>query len=252
MSSSSVTGGVSPDTLSGGGGAGGRVTVAPLAAVAALGLAVIGAEAGILDFESLPEPTTPSGNPVSMYVDPLAFHMGFKFSSEGFYSPSSGDPFANVWSYYTLGPNPSTYSPGYPYGINGERALGTPMDSNSYLGSWKIERDDGGEWMFGGAQFTAVHNNPAGQPFRIVGWRDGVEVYDITTELVVTSQTFVGAQVGSVAVDHIVLTYRHLWPSGALTSRWFTTDDLHYELVPAPGALVLLSMRGLMRHRRRD
>ncbi len=80
----------------------------------------------------------------------------------------------------------------------------------------------------------------------------GATVYDISTPLVAYEQLFFGAQVGAISVDKVVMTYRRFTPNGTEYSRWFTMDDMHYELVPAPGALVLLSMGGLLRQRRRD
>ncbi len=124
-----------------------------LAAIA-LGAAATPVIGDILDFESLPYPTTYvswSGGTVS---DPLGSYMGFKFGSVNFLPPDS--PYTGVWFDYTI-TSPPDYSLGYPYGINGGRALGVPMAASTYLCSFSVEREDSGEWMFGGAQFSPVH-----------------------------------------------------------------------------------------------
>lgn len=222
-------------------------------ALGSLAIAAVapGLNAGILDFESLPEPTYYTGQTV--HFDPLEFYMGFRFSSVNYIPPHHTQPeLANVWFDYTLGPVPN-YDFGYPFGINGDRALGTPFYHPMYPATYSVERQDGGEWMFGGAQVCSLYfYETDGSPFRVVGWRDGVEVYNITTELVPAEQLFFGAQVSSIAVDKVVMTYRVFYSDGTENHRPFLLDDMHYELVPAPGALALLSMCGLLRRRQRD
>ncbi len=216
-------------------------------------LACVGAqvEGGILDFESLPYPTTAINGSGGYVYDPFGSHMGFRFSSENFFPPSVNSPFANVWFDYALTSAPYNIA-GYAFGINGARALGVPQYDPFTLTSWNIEREDGGEWMYGGAQFSPVNQGADNTTlFRIVGWRDGAEVYNISTFLVYSQQLFFGAQVNDIPVDRVVMTYHKLPPPTFDLSRWFTMDDMHYQLVPAPGALVLLSLCGLLQHRHR-
>lgn len=216
----------------------------------ALGAAGTSVEGGVLDFESLQYPTTFLDQIGGIDVDPFELHMGFKFSSENFYPPALNHPFANVWYDYALTDTPS-YNHGFVHGINGARALGTPIYAVASLSTFSIEREDGGEWMFGGAQFTRV-NFPYSGTYRLVGLHGNDTVYDINTTLSATAQLFYGAQVDAIAVDRVVMTYRWTSSVGNVFSMPFIMDDMHYELVPAPGALVLLSMCGLLRQRRRD
>ena len=228
------------------GGAGITCTLAAIA----LGAAATPVIGGILDFESLPYPTYYASVTGGMVYDPLGSYGGFKFSSENFFPPGSSSLFANVWFDYTLTSTPS-YNDGYVYGINGARALGVPLYNTTSLSTFSIERENGGEWMFAGAQFTRVVFTHPTAVFRMVGWRDGAVVYDISTLLPYYEQLSFGAQVDAIAVDKVVMTFRHVWPNGTVYSTWFTMDDMHYELVPAPGALVLFSMCGLLRRRQR-
>ncbi len=228
-------------------GLGGTVFQRALAGVI-ICAAATSVEGDILDFEALPYPTA-SANPDGGTVgDPFGSHMGFRFSSVNFFPP--GALFAGVWFDYAL-TNTPYYGSGYPYGINGARALGTPMYASAQPCTLSIEREDGGEWMFEGAQFCRVMFFHPSAVFRIVGWRDGGVVYDTSTLLPDHEQLFFGAQVGTVAVDKMVMTFRYFSSSGTQYSTWFTMDDMHYELVPAPGALVLLGMCGLLRRRQR-
>ncbi len=230
---------------------GGARCVRDTLAAIAIGAASASATGDILDFESLPYPTYFPASTGGMVSDPLASHMGFRFSSENFFPPGSSSLFANVWLDYALTDTPY-YENGYPYGINGERALGVPMYDPWNPCTFSIEREDGGEWMFGGAQFSPVSLQLNDTVFRIAGWRDGVEVYNIGTHLIQQQQLFVGSTLSAIAVDRVVMTYRRVPPPSGVLSRWFTMDDMHYELVPAPGALVLLGVCGLMRRRQRS
>ena len=227
------------------GGAGITCTLAAIA----LGAAATPVIGGILDFESLPFPTTVVDNLARMVADPFSSHMGFMFSSENFYPPALNHPFANVWYDYAL-LDPPNYNIGLVYGINGARALGTPAYAAANLSTFSIEREDGGEWMFGGAQFSRINFGYNGT-YRLVGLRDNATVYDINTTLPAYSQLFYGAQVNAIAVDKVVMTYRWTSSVGNVLNMPFTMDDMHYELVPAPGALVLLGMGGLLRRGRR-
>ena len=144
------------------------------------------ASAGILTFDNLPSTyrsSTGNGEQLTNSVD------GFTFTSTTIVGVSQ-----NNWYYYNA-KNPHITNNGsnaYAIGVRGTTAMYSGYYDNSLSvpnATYNISRTDGSLWNFNQAVFTSVC---APGNIHLMGYRNGVQVLDITQGISNTQQTMVG------------------------------------------------------------
>lgn len=184
------------------------------------------ASAGIVTFDNLPPIADQysSGQRLMVPVD------GFSFTTSGTYYES---PFA--WYYYNPNSFTGTNLPALNIGVRGTTAIYSGWYQTAYP-TYRVSRTDGSLWQFNKAFFTAMWG--AGT-IHLIGFRDGVEVFNFTQSISNTQQTMVSMSSYPGPVQWIdTLKIGNDLP-GEYGNRHFIMDDMYYTL-PAPGAFALM------------
>jgi hypothetical protein len=203
------------------------------------------ASAAIVTFDNLPATNKSSTGTGQQLTDPVD---GFTFITS---TPSAG--FQNNWFYYN---SQNAYfvnsSSAYAIGVNGTTAMFSGWYGNNNNSTYNISRTDGGLWKFDQAVFTSAF---AMGNIRLMGYRNGVQVLDITQGISNTQQTMVSNssypgpddRIDTLKITNTVVNNSH--------GRHFIMDDMHYTLsVPAPSVLAMIGLAicGLGNRRRKD
>jgi len=194
------------------------------------------AHGSLCTFENLPAPTTATTSPpnTGFYWDYFSSYEGFQFTSS--YAPSNFQ-----WAYYDLVGGGGWA--GYDEGIVGDRALFTPWGAEASK-NYRIRRNE--LWFLNSIEVTSVWVSSTAV---IEGYRNGSLIYTYTTQL--TTAQRVKLNISQVypfteyAVDQI-----KIYSTGSLSSH-LVIDNIEYTVVPAPSALALLAVAGVIRRRRR-
>ena len=204
------------------------------------------ASAGILTFDNLPSTYRSSngnGEQLTNSVD------GFTFTSTTIVGVSQ-----NNWYYYNA-KNPHITNNGsnaYAIGVRGTTAMYSGYYDNSLSVpnvTYNISRTDGSLWNFNQAVFTSVW---APGNIHLMGYRNGVQVLDITQGISNTQQTMVGT--GSYPGPINWIDTLKITNTVAITPlRHFVMDDMYYTL-PAPSVLAIIGLAvcGTSNRRRKD
>ena len=189
-----------------------------------------------LTFEDLPEPTLPSSNFPFMISSPIEDYRGFQFLSNIAPSVPPWQTLAGRWAYYDM---KNVDFGGYDDGIVGDRALFTPFGSDA-VNQFRIRRDE--LWRFLGADLTTAWE---ALDLTFTGYRDGSVVWSLT--LSIPSMVRTRLEFDEAAIDTVKMS--GFSPNSPINH--FILDNLSYEIVPAPSALALLAVAGVVRRRRR-
>ncbi len=190
-------------------------------------------------FENLPAPTTPSLSPPN-----TGFYWDYLSSYEGFHFTSSYAPGNFQWAYYDL-VGGQGYG-GYDEGIIGDRALFTPWGSEQSK-NYRIGRNE--LWMLHSIEVTAVWLSST---VVIEGYRYGEGVFTYTAQL--TTAQRVKLNISSVypgPLNNITEIKIYSTIPNSLSSH-LAIDNIEYTVVPAPSALALLAVAGVVGRRRRS
>jgi len=219
-----------------------------LFAATVIASAVVPVNAEMLTFEDLPTPTVEVGQ--NLKVASLAPNYGgFTFTSNHYSQNDLPDIFDGRWGYYKMRAG-STFG-GFDEGIIGSRALFTPWGANEDY-AFSIARTEA--FMFEGAFITQVLRGEDDFNF------DGDERdYSILTVTGFVGDTAVYSL--STQVEYAVGQFRSFNTGMEVTRVEFSTntgaaialDNFTYSggAVPAPGALALLGLAGIVGRRRR-
>jgi hypothetical protein len=205
------------------------------------------ASAAIVTFDNLPATNKSSTGGGQLLTNPVD---GFTFTS----SAMNFGSYSN-WAYYN---SQNSYmnnsSPAYAIGVNGSTAMFSGYYHYNPNSTYNISRTDGGLWKFDQAVFTSVL--VVGN-IRLMGYRNGVQVLDITQGISNTQQTMVSNSSypgPDDQIDTLKITNTPVTGNGYY-DRHFIMDDMHYTLsVPAPSVLAMIGLAicGLGNRRRKD
>jgi len=187
-------------------------------------------------FENLPAPTTPSLSPPN-----TGFYWDYLSSYEGFHFTSSYAPGNFQWGYYDL-VGGQGYA-GYDEGIIGDRALFTPWGAEASK-NYRIRRDD--LWMLNSIEVTAVW---ASSTVVIEGYRYGEGVFTYIAQLATAQRVKLNISQVYPFTEYAVHQIK-IYSTGSLSSH-LAIDNIEYTVIPAPSALALLAVAGVVRRRRR-
>ena len=195
------------------------------------------AEVQTCTFEDLPEPDAISELNDTVRASPIRNYEGFQFVSN-LVVPANDETwqnFSGYWGYYAI--NDGVNFGGYDDGIVGDRALFTPYGAGAQ-NAFRISRDN--PWRFVGADITTAWTP---MTLTLTGYQDGLINWTHT----VTLQTMVRTRVeiDDLAIDTLKI-------SGFANVTHVIVDNLSYEVVPAPSALALLAVAGVVGRRRRS
>ncbi len=203
------------------------------------------ASAGILTFENLPATYNSSNSSGQQLTDPVD---GFTFTSS---TLTWGSPYN--WFYYN---SQNVYlntnsSPAYAIGVRGTTAMYSAYyysNSNSNA-TYNISRTDGSLWKFNQAVFTSLWSMGS---IHLVGFRNGVQVLDITQGISNTQQTTVSNSSYPGPDDRIDTLKITNTVVNNTSGRAFIMDDMSYTLsVPAPSVLAMIGIAACGSRRRR-
>lgn len=195
------------------------------------------AQGALCTFENLPAPTNADSftNSTGFMHDSIGSYEGFNFTSSNMYSNYQ-------WSYYDL-LGGSGWG-GYDEGIVGDRAIYTPWSSNSSY-NYRINR--GGElWRLNSLEVTAVWTS---MTVVIEGYRYGEGVFTYTAQLNQADRTkliITNAYPGALNNITEIKVY-----GVAPYSSHLVIDNINYNIVPAPSALALIGIAGIIGIRKR-
>jgi len=187
-------------------------------------------------FENLPAPTTATTNTgnTGFYWDSLSSYEGFQFTSS--YAPSNFQ-----WAYYDLVGGQGWA--GYDEGIVGDRALFTPWGSEASK-NYRISRNE--LWMLNSIEVTAVW---ASSTVVIEGYRYGEGVFTYIAQLATAQRVKLNISQVYPFTEYAVHQIK-IYSTGSLSSH-LAIDNIEYTVIPAPSALALLAVAGVVRRRRR-
>jgi hypothetical protein len=216
-----------------------------LIATLAITTSASSASAGIVTFDNLPATygsTQYQGQRLNVPLD------GFTFTS----SKMSFDSYYNWFYYNSQNSYLANRSPAYAIGVNGTTAMASGYYHYNPDQTYNISRTDGGLWKFDQAVFTSLW---AMGNIRLMGYRNGVQVLDITQGISNTQQTMVSNSSYPGPDDRIdTLKITNTVVNNSI-HRHFIMDDMHYTLsVPAPSVLAMIGLAicGLGNRRRKD
>ena len=197
------------------------------------------AHAELCTFENLHAPTTATTSPpnTGFYWDSLSS------SYEGFHFTSSYAPSNFQWAYYDL-VGGQGYG-GYDEGIVGDRALFTPWGADQGK-NYRISRNE--LWMLNSIEVTAVWLSST---VVIEGYRYGEGVFTYTAQL--TTAQRVKLNISSAypgPLNNITEIKIYSTIPNSLSSH-LAIDNIEYAVIPAPSALALLAVAGVVGRRRR-
>lgn len=202
------------------------------------------AHADLCTFENLPAPTFAEYNTpqTGFWIDPLGSYQGFNFTSsaQGSNNGNQYSIFDNKWAYYDLVGGPGWG--GYDEAIIGDRAIFTPWGSNSSY-DYRIGR--GEAWRLNSLELTAVWNS---MTVVIEGYRYGVGVFTYTAQL---NQAQRVKLLISNAYPGPLNNITEIKVYGTGVATHLAIDNIDYTVVPAPSALALIGVAGMVGVRRR-
>jgi MYXO-CTERM domain-containing protein len=216
-----------------------------LFAATVIASATVPASAEMLTFENLPNPTTEIGQDLKVGVMPHMYN-GFSFNSS---NDDSDEMFDNRWGYYKMRAG-STYG-GFDEGIIGSRALFTPWGANEDY-EFSITRTEA--FMFEGAYITQVNRSEDDFNFdgderdysilTVKGFVGDTQVYSLSTQIEYAVGQFLSFNTG-MEVTRVEFSTN--------TGAAIALDNFTYSsgAVPAPSALALLGLAGIVGRRRR-
>jgi len=195
------------------------------------------AHAELCTFENLPAPTIAGSDSyiTGFIYDGLSSYEGFTFTSS--YPQSNFQ-----WAYYDLVGGGGWA--GYDEGIVGDRALFTPWGAEASK-NYRIRRNE--LWFLNSIEVTSVW---ASSTAVIEGYRNGSLIYTYTAQLTTAQRVKLNiSQVYPMFMEYAVDQIK-IYSTGSLSSH-FAIDNIEYTVVPAPSALALLAVIGVVGRRRR-
>ena len=197
------------------------------------------AHAELCTFENLPAPTFGEGNS-GFYIGAVGNYEGFNFTSAYQTNNNVYSFLNNKWAYYDLVGGSGYY--GYDEGIVGDRALFTAWSSNSGY-NYRINRNE--LWRLNSLEITSVYYN---MTLVIEGYRYGQGVFTYTAPLSTAQRVkLLISDVYTGSLNNI--TEIKVYSVGAPTH--LAIDNIDYTVVPAPSALALIGIAGLIGTSRR-
>ena len=196
------------------------------------------AHAELCTFENLPAPTLDEGN--GFYVGAVGNYEGFNFTSAYQTNNNVYSFLNNKWGYYDLVGGSGYF--GWDEAIIGDRALFTPWGSNSGY-NYRIGRNE--LWRLNSLEITSVYYN---MTLVIEGYRYGQGVFTYTAPLSTAQRVkLLISDVYTGSLNNI--TEIKVYSVGAPTH--LAIDNIDYTVVPAPSALALIGIAGLIGTSRR-
>lgn len=193
------------------------------------------AHAELCTFENLPAPTIAGSDSyiTGFIYDGLSSYEGFTFTSS--YPQSNYQ-----WAYYDLVGGQGWG--GYDEGIIGDRAIFTPWGSRSSY-NYRISRNE--LWRLNTLEVTAIWGNIT---LLIEGYRYGVGVFTYTAQLSTAQRVRLNiASPYPGPLNNIT----EIKVYGAGDASQLAIDNIDYTIVPAPSALALIGIAGMIGVRRR-
>ena len=197
------------------------------------------AHAELCTFENLPAPTLAEGNS-GFYVGAVGNYEGFNFTSAYQTNNNVYSFLNNKWGYYDLVGGSGYF--GWDEAIIGDRALFTPWGSNSGY-NYRINRNE--LWRLNSLEITSVYYN---MTLVIEGYRYGQGVFTYTAPLSTAQRVkLLISDVYTGSLNNI--TEIKVYSVGAPTH--LAIDNIDYTVVPAPSALALIGIAGMIGTSRR-
>ena len=197
------------------------------------------AHAELCTFENLPAPTLAEGNS-GFYVGAVGNYEGFNFTSAYQTNNNVYSFLNNKWAYYDLVGGSGYF--GFDEGIVGDRALFTPWSSNSSY-DYRINRNE--LWRLNSLEVTSIYNN---MTVVIEGYRYGEGVFTYTAQLSTAQRVkLLISNVYPGPLNNI--TEIKVYGTGVGTH--LAIDNIDYTIVPAPSALALIGIAGVLGTSRR-
>ena len=192
------------------------------------------AHAELCTFENLPAPTIAgSDSSITGFIyDGLSSYEGFTFTSS--YPQSNYQ-----WAYYDFVGGAGWG--GYDEGIIGDRAIFTPWGSFSSY-NYRISRNE--LWLLNSLEVTAVWSNTL---VKIEGYRYGAGVFTYTAQLTQAQRVKL---VISNAYPGPLNQITEIKVYGTGSSNHIAIDNIDYTIVPAPSAITLIGVAGIIGARR--
>ena len=226
-------------------------------AIATIVTAVNSANAEIVTFEDLPNPTVEVGMNLKVGTMPR-IHDGFSFTSLNNSSNDDSDDndmFNNRWGYYKMR-NGSNHQ-GFDEGIIGSRALFTPWGAEE---DYRFAISRGDLFVLQGAfigqanredndfNFDGDDGDDGNRNFSILtvtGFVGDTAMWQFSTQIEYAVAEFISFG-NDILIDRVEFSTN--------TGAAITLDDLTYSsgAVPAPSALALLGLSGAVAKRRRN
>ena len=201
-------------------------------------LIVTSAQAELCTFENLPAPTLDEGN--GFYVGAVGNYEGFNFTSAYQTNNNVYSFLNNKWGYYDLVGGSGYF--GWDEAIIGDRALFTPWGSNSGY-NYRIGRNE--LWRLNSLEITSVYYN---MTLVIEGYRYGQGVFTYTAPLSTAQRVkLLISNVYPGPLNNI--TEIKVYGTGVGTH--LAIDNIDYTVVPAPSALAIIGIAGIIGVRRR-
>lgn len=221
--------------------------------IATIVTAVNSANAEIVTFEDLPNPTVEVGMNLKCGTMPR-IHDGFSFTSLNS-SNDDNDMFNNRWGYYRMR-NGSNHQ-GFDEGIIGSRALFTPWGAEE---DYRFAISRGDLFVFEGAfigqanredndfNFDGDDGDDCKHNFSILtvtGFVGDTAMWQFSTQIEYAVAEFISFG-NDILIDRVEFSTN--------TGAAITLDDLTYSggAVPAPSVLALLGLAGVVAKRRRN
>lgn len=192
-------------------------------------------------FEDLAPPlnqSTQGGG--AFWSSPLADYDGFHFSSD-YFAQSGPTQYNGMWGYYDV---KAVGWGGYDEAMNGHRAIFTPWNSNQSM-FYEISR--GQDWVLYSLDITAAWNNMTAI---VKGYNDDELVFTYTVMLQTATKVRIDVSTAFPPYQHHIDRI-NVYGMGNATQ--LAIDDIRYQDLPAPSALALIGLAGLVgcRNRRR-
>jgi len=225
-----------------------------LFAATVIASAVVPVNAEMLTFEDLPTPTVEVGQNLKVAAMPRMYNDGFSFTSNHYSENDEEDMFDGRWGYYKMRSG-STFM-GFDEGIVGNRALFTPWGAEEDY-RFAISRND--LFVFEGAfigqanredddfNFDGDDGDDGNRNFSILtvtGYDGDSAVWQFSTQIEYAVADFISFD-NDLLIDRVEFSTN--------TGAAITLDNFTYSGgdVPAPGALALLGLAGIVGRRRR-
>jgi hypothetical protein len=219
-----------------------KTTKKKITTLIATTLIATSAHGALCTFENLPTPTFAEYNTAEtgFWIGAVGSYEGFNFTSS-YAQSESGNQYSflnNKWGYYDLVGGPGWG--GYDEGIIGDRALFTPWGSLSPF-DYRISRNE--LWTLNELEITAVWESLA---VVIEGYRYGVGVFSYTAQLNQAQRTkLILSNAYPGLMPQITEIKVYSTPSYNPSSH-LAIDNIEYSVVPAPSALALIGIAGLV------